>query len=70
MELILTEKIKLSEKERKAFDMVLCCCSGIMRECRNHENYIAAEKIFNAINDFYDNLEDDGYAEELTEEHC
>ena len=65
MELIFTEKIKLSEKERKAFDLVSNCCLSIMRECKKHENHIAAENVFNAISDFYDMMDDD--EEELAE---
>lgn len=74
MELIFTEKIKLSEKERKAFDLVNNCCLSIMRECKYHENSIAAENVFNAISDFYDIMDDDEEycweAEYCEEEHC
>ena len=68
MELIFTEKIKLSEKERKAFDLVHNCCSSIMKECRNYENSIVAENVFNAISDFYDMMDDD--KEPTEEEYC
>ena len=63
MELIFTEKIKLSEKERKAFDLVYNCCSSIMKECRNYENSIVAENLCGAINDFFDTMETDEICE-------
>ena len=59
MELIFVEKITLSEKERKAFDLVYNCCLSIMRECKKHENYIVAEHVCGAINDFYSTMETD-----------
>lgn len=59
MELIFTEKITLSEKERKAFDLVYNCCVSIMRECKKHENHIVAENLCGAINDFYETMATD-----------
>lgn len=67
MEIVLTEKIKLSDKEYKAFTLVEQCCHSVMRESKDTENCNIANVLFNAICDFYGMMED--IEGEPTEEH-
>lgn len=58
MQIIKTEKIVLSEAESKAWDLLVICLEGIMRNSENPEILKYVDKVLDGLGDLVDYLEE------------